>query len=138
VNSLSKKADVVTIYRDTPCKTCGWKFKGFHVCVDPKAPIDPKIMAKHASGYKGTLAERQRLREAVNERWERYREETAERDAEIIRRYKQDDVSMKQLAQDFGIAFQTLRGILIRAEQRNELTIRPPGTNVRFKRGYVS
>jgi hypothetical protein len=124
--------------RDVPCERCGWKYEGFHVCVDLSAPVDPKVLAKHTQRYKHSSEMRDRLSNAASIRWARHREDMAERDSRVVERYKEDNASMRDLAGEFGIDFQTVRNILHRAAARGECEIRPPGVNARFKKGYVT
>lgn len=72
---------------------------------------------------------RQAMSQRASERWERHREQNAERDAEIVRIYKEEGKSIKQVGREFGIAYQTARDVLLRAEMRGEVDIRPKGGN---------
>lgn len=122
---------------DEPCK-CGWKYAGFHFCPNPE-PVDPRILAKHGIGPLSrrsndeiysrfrTDEHRQAMRESANERWERHREKTAGRDGQIVEMYKEGEKSIKQIGREFGIAYQTARNVLLRAEMRGEVQIRPNG-----------
>lgn len=119
-------------YRDTPCERCGWKFPGFHVCVDTSTPVDPQIQMKHNKGA-GMIsaAHLERLQLGRESRWHRHREETMERDKNIVERYKEGDISLKELSRDTGLAFQTVRNIVQRAVERGEVEMRARGQNVR-------
>lgn len=120
--------------RDVPCKQCGWRYPGFHVCVDLSKPIDTKISNRHIQAHNQKISQSHldALQRGKTERWERHRDETANRDAKIVALYRAGD-GMKPLAKDFSIAFQTIRGILKRAEDRGEVTIRPRGYNGQHK-----
>jgi predicted Rossmann fold nucleotide-binding protein DprA/Smf involved in DNA uptake len=90
---------------------------------------------KHNQKYAAmhTPAHKARLAEGLNARWERYREETADRDAALVERYRDSSISIKAVAAEFGIAYQTARNALLRAEMRGEVTIRPQGSNARWQ-----
>lgn len=112
--------------RDNPCPRCGWKYPGFHVCVDLSQPIDRAIQNKHNQAYMGlrTPEHRARLAAGLTERWRRHREETEERDLAIVEAYEKG-MSMKNISREYGPAYQTVAGILMRAG----VQIRPHGTN---------
>lgn len=121
--------------RDIPCERCGWEWPGDHVCIDLSVPIDPRIQRKHSVAYASfrTPEHRRQLSEGLTERWQRHREATAGRDAEIVRRYNQGGIGIKKLGEQFSIAYQTCSGILRRAEMRGETKIRPRGNNIRWE-----
>lgn len=70
---------------------------------------------------------RQAMSERASERWALQREKNAERDAEIVRLYKEEGKSIKQVGREFGIAYQTARDVLLRAEMQGKLKLRPKG-----------
>jgi hypothetical protein len=122
---------------EEPCK-CGWKYAGFHFCPNPE-PVDPRILRKHGVGVPSgrtndqmyasfrTDEHRQAMSERANERWERHREKTAERDARIVEIYKEGEKGIKKIGEEFGIAYQTARNVLLRAEMQGKVEIRPQG-----------
>ena len=114
--------------RDTPCERCGWKYPGFHICVDLSRPLDPAIAKKHRPQPSHIRSEAliQMLQDGRAKRWERHREEMAERDAEIVRLYK-TGLGFRVLAAQFGIAYQTARNVIRRAEANGEVVVRDPG-----------
>lgn len=70
---------------------------------------------------------REAMAERARERWAKQREQNAERDAEIIRIYKEDGKSIKEVGRQFGIAYQTARDVLLRAEMQGRVKLRPKG-----------
>jgi hypothetical protein len=59
--------------RDDPCERCGWKFKGFHICVEnPSTVIHTKGVAHIV---RGPMSEEQKekIGEAQRRRWARLR-----------------------------------------------------------------
>lgn len=125
--------------RDQPCERCGWRYPGFHVCVDLSKPIDPRIMKKHTDRYAAvrTAEHRRKLSEGAYERWERHREEMAPRDAKIVAAYK-DGMTYRELAIEFHLAQQTIMGIIHRAAENGEVQVRPRGKNIRWSRREAS
>lgn len=123
-------------YRETPCERCGWKFKGFHVCVDLSVPVDPKVQKKHNDSYAHlrTPAWRKHTSTIATERWERYRQDNFERDKRIVEFYA-EGMSIRQLALEFKLATQTVRNCILRAQARGEVKMRPPGTNSFWHKG---
>lgn len=127
--------------REQPCERCGWKFPGFHVCVDLSQPVAPDVLKKHIpdrprrnpgmTKIVRTEEHLQHLADGRNHRWERHWEETRERDVELVRRYM-DGLGFRPLAIEYGISYQTARAIVKRAVARGEATIRPAGTNLRW------
>lgn len=113
--------------RDKNCK-CGWKFPGFHVCVDLSRP-DPKILGVNhfPKGTKErpnmTASTRLALSEAAQRRAAREREANAPRDARIVERYNEGDISVAETARMFEISRNNAAEILRRAG----CEIRKPG-----------
>jgi len=100
--------------REIPCAQCGWKFPGFHVCVDLSKPCAleaPKPVSKKGTGRGSNLAT---LRAQI-------REENSERDAEIVARYYSEGISYKDLAKDIGLHHHTVARIVNRAKA-NQVT----------------
>lgn len=116
--------------RDKRCH-CGWKFPGFHICVDTSKPLDPALVKKLNKGLSANHFSA--LQDGRSARWERHREENMRRDAEIVKEYK-DGSSYKTLAQKYGIAHQTVMGVIKRAAARGEVTIHPRGGNFEWKK----
>lgn len=124
---------------EQPCQTefpsgkrCGWKYAGFHFCINPdtQTPLVSKTKRKHPgpTDEARAAAGRSRL-----ERWEEFREEMAERDANIIRLYK-EGYGYNEVARMLGIAHATVGKIVRRAAAEDELQIRPRGSNLRWIR----
>lgn len=122
--------------RDDPCEKCGWKFLGFHVCVDKSIPLDPKIAKKYGLGRKTgplSFAQEEALAAARNARWERHYAENAERNQKIVDRYK-EQVGYRELAAEFGLSYQTVSSIIHRAAKVGDVEIRPRGANLRWRK----
>lgn len=118
----------MTAQRDTPCK-CGWKFHGFHICVDltgdePK----PRIQSRKK------LARSQSHLDALNsgraDRWARHYEENRERDEKIIERYAAGGIGTSKIAQEFGMARSSVLKVLKRAQDQGLVKVRARGTTL--------
>lgn len=112
---------------------CGWKYPGFHICIDLSKPLDPQIIHK----LKITPSHQRSLEEGRAARWERHRDEMFKRDQKIVQRYK-EGASYKTLAEEFGIANATVMGIIHRAKDRGEVEIHPVGGNLRWRKESAS
>lgn len=112
--------------RDKSCH-CGWKFPGFHICVDLSTP-EPKIQSKKMR--KMSTATYKALREAQENRRERERVEHVARDKEIVRLYNQGGVGYRELMEKFGIGQTTVQNIMKRAEAEGLVIIRKQGHNI--------
>lgn len=121
--------------RDTPCH-CGWKFLGFHICVDLAAPNvssmpKPKVKHRRYSGS-ATAAKLGALETAREARWDAHHEANKDRDEAIVRRYRDDVVGLKKIAGEFGIGYETAMNVIRRHESATgETVMRGRGTNVR-------
>lgn len=124
---------------DEPCQTefpsgkkCGWKYAGFHFCINPdtQTPLGPTFKKKHPGPSDEARAAAGRSRA---ERWQEYREEMAERDAAIVRLYKEGN-GYNEIANELGISHSTVAKIVREAAAADELTVRPRGSNLRWQR----
>ena len=115
------------------CKQCGWKYPTFHICLDLSKPSEAEKRAKkqYASQPQNSL---QALAAGRDKRWAKYREEMKERDKRLVQAYREENKGLKQLADEFDIAYQTARGIVHRAVARGEVILRPRGHNARYNR----
>lgn len=77
------------------------------------------------------------LQDGRSARWERHREENMRRDEEIVKEYKAGS-SYKTLAEKYGIAHQTVMGIIKRAAARGEVKIHPRGGNFQWKQELMA
>jgi DNA-binding NarL/FixJ family response regulator len=120
--------------RDTPCETCGWKYPGFHICVDLSKPVENRIQNKHNAMQRQTVSSEQkkRLADGLTERWRKHRMDTRDRDRKIVEAYK-SGMGMNAISREFGPAYQTVRLILHRAADRGEITVRAQGANLRWE-----
>jgi hypothetical protein len=119
-----------SLKRKKPCQTEGCDWPNWHLC--PKANPDDGSFAKLAGVY---IAEHNgkahgknvgALGEGLQARWARHREKFRERDQNVVDTYQEGKLSMKQIARQYGIAYQTVRSILHRAD----VEVRPVGLNV--------
>lgn len=117
--------------REKPCERCGWKFPGFHICVDLSAPCAQENQLhpprpKATRSYPNGLSEAHvtALNEGRTQRWLKHRAKHSERDAQIVQRYK-DGLSFPALAKEFDIAYQTARGVIHRAAEEGLVVVRP-------------
>lgn len=112
---------------ETPCARCGWKWRGFHICVDPSTP-EPKqkqtIKRRHISDRSDS--HREALSESNEARWRRI---NFERDAALVDRYKDGDVGFRGLAKEFNLSYKTVALAMKKAQERGEVEIRPAHRN---------
>jgi DNA-binding CsgD family transcriptional regulator len=102
--------------RDNPCERCGWKFPGFHVCVDLSTP-EPATKATHPDM---TPSQLESLNQARLSRWERHRLATADRDKKIVEMYK-DGKTLKEISEEIELAYPSVNKIVTRAAERGEV-----------------
>lgn len=117
----------------TICNRCGFvqNWIGFHVCFNKENP-EPKLPKKLG---KMPQWQRDALQEAQKERWDRHREDTAKRDAELVEKYKQEGSGYRQLAKEYGISQSTVQKIVKEAEVRGEVVVRRRGHT--FAKGAI-
>lgn len=117
-----------------PCARCGWKYPGFHVCIDMSDPrarqviLTPLQQIKNEKDrYSGIESDetRARKRDAANRYWASHHEKHKERNKEIISLYRDEIWSVRELSAHFTLDDRTVRAVLHRAEDQGVLTIRP-------------
>ena len=111
--------------RDQPCAQCGWKFPGFHVCVDLSKPCaeEGQIKVKKVAKTKPAASN-----------WRERRASHAERDKEMIEKYGLGS-SYRDLAEEYGISKRTVMRVMHKADERGEVTIRPSHYPVHISMG---
>lgn len=127
------------------CTTPGCPHPSFHVCyfgreaqLLQETPIPGKSNKSHPSPYKGknlgprSDIARMNMSMVQQERQEMIRFHNRHRDAKIVAKYAQGDVSIRDLQEEFGLSRNGVRAILKRAEAKGEIKVRPRGTNLRF------
>lgn len=115
-----------------PCQTCGWKFPGFHICVDPKSPLDPHVARKHGIALKGGAAAAfAEMDDVQKRRLDEYKAGLNERDIQMIDLYV-GGLGMKKICAELGAGLATVMRVLKRAQEAGVVTIRPRGLNNRF------
>jgi len=113
---------------DIPCEKCGWKMPGFHVCVIDLRTAEG-VKAATTVNYSPPKPRPSRARpganrsESVKESWAR-RAGRAERDAEIIRLYDEEELSMNQTAARLKIDYRTVSKVLKAAAEAGDIAIR--------------
>ena len=118
--------------REKPCETCGWKYPGFHVCVDLSKPSEAEQRIRQRKGAQ-TEDHLQRLQDGRAERWQQYHQENSARYDAMAEMYKKGR-SMRDIAKEFNTSHQTINRILREKEAQGLLTIRPRGANLRWSR----
>lgn len=98
------------------CERCGWKFPGFHVCVDLSEP----------HSFEGQISPPVKRSESTVNRYSADRVLNAERDSKIVINYIHGH-SSSAIAEKFSIPTHTVLRILHRAEAEGFLTLRPRG-----------
>lgn len=118
----------------TPCK-CGWRYPGFHICVDLSRPIPREIAIKHGiipdpEKKKKKIQRSEDHMAAINDgraaRWQRHREETAERDLQILDEYK-NGMGFRQISIKHGMGYGTVVKVMKRFANEGLVDIRPRG-----------
>lgn len=101
-----------------PCQTPGCDHPNYHVCLVGKPDRFPELLKQE-----GKKSERRVVDDgtqsqhsiAAQERWARHREETVERDKQIIERYESSSISVTELARQFHMSKGTVLKILKKA-----------------------
>lgn len=118
----------MTFLADKPCTRCGWKFKGFHICIENPSTTVEAMKPKRGG------AKTQDQFDAMNEgralRWESYREETQSRDDKIVKLYKNGGVGYIDIARKMNLSKSTVQKVLKRAEAEGLVKLRPRGTTL--------
>lgn len=131
-------------YAKVPCGRCGWKYETFHICLD----LPPEVMQRVEDGspppkkrprnrtrdarsdaIRGSDEWKANLSAAWEQRRERDRIRNQPRDAEIIRRYVEEEHTVKELRIAFGVSNTTILGVLHRAQDAGDLVMRSPVAN---------
>ena len=123
--------------REDPCQ-CGWRFEGFHICVDLSKP-EPKlpkikrqpvkkkpVRDRRSDAIKSTPEWRNNISKAMKEYFEKERVKNKDRDDNIVRFYIEGD-TVKELSELFCMRRQTILKILHRARDEGRVTMRPSG-----------
>jgi DNA-directed RNA polymerase specialized sigma24 family protein len=113
---------------DIPCVKCGWKLKGYHLCLFNMRDVEEHKAATTVD-YEPPKPRRSRARDGAN-RSESVRAARAkepgrrERDAEIIRLYDEEELSMNGVARQLGVDFRTVKKVLHTAANAEKIVIR--------------
>lgn len=123
------------LLRKKPCQTPGCHWPNWHVCLVGKRDTTTEVLAAQEErrkkiNKKADPNKLKKLADGRTARWERHREETRDRDEKIVARYKDGGIGFGKIANEFGLAYQTVRTIINRAAERGEVTIRKQGLTV--------
>jgi DNA-directed RNA polymerase specialized sigma subunit len=86
---------------NAPCGRCGWKFPGFHCCIDRSDPTVRQVVTKP------------RDLKARNKR--------------IIHLYTQDIKTVREIAEELQLTTRVVLDVLHKARDKGSLTMRPRG-----------
>lgn len=112
--------------RDVPCK-CGWKFLGFHICIDLSSP-EPTAPKSHKKRFhEMSPAQKAAWDESQKLRWQEHHDKHRDRDAKIVERYNEGNVGYRALSEEFGCAHTTIQRVLKNAELAGQTVIRKRG-----------
>jgi predicted Rossmann fold nucleotide-binding protein DprA/Smf involved in DNA uptake len=133
-------------YAKTRCGRCGWRYPSFHICLDLPLEVmrrvedvaQPKRQRARAhkrdprsDAYRGTDEWRSNISAGLQEYHNQRRAANRERDREIVKRYSEDQRTVRELATEFGISFQTILSVLHTAQDDGVLVIRPAARRIR-------
>lgn len=112
---------------DNPCVRCGWKLKGFHICVIDLRTEEGVVAAR--SGENIPKQRKSRARRGANRsesvRIARSREVgRAERDAEIIRLYDKHNFSINEIVKKLGYDQRTVSKVVKAAAEAGSIVFR--------------
>ena len=110
--------------RDIPCGDCGWKFKGFHICLDLSDPAVREVVPGPGRKPRVSRAVAGSDRAASIRAFHANDPRKVERNREIIRLYNELDMTMREVAEKMAIDPTTVRNILHRAADEGDVIIR--------------
>lgn len=130
------------IKRKQPCQTEGCDWPNYHVCLVGKPNRFYEALKKRQIKGKRVMSERtpehrEALAQAMRDRWERYRELNKHRNERIVARYKEGNIGVKGLQEEFGVGYRVISNVLHEAAANGEIVIRPRGKNLRQQRETV-
>lgn len=112
----------LTAIRNEPCGRCGWKYPGYHLCLNLSEPMMQKV------GPTVTKRVRKKAESSSTEDREsnaRLRDvHFKERNKKIVRLYAVEKMSMGEIAKELLIDDSTVMNVLHTAKDRGEITIR--------------
>ena len=110
-----------------PCKICNWPYPGFHVCASTNSPETVRQIERRS--YKQGFADSHRANLSMAMK-EYHQKRTGDRDERISERYRQGDISLRALAEEFNISKSTALAAL----RRTGTEANPHGVNVNKNR----
>ena len=126
------------------CPTCNGPYPGFHICLK----LDKKLMRKVEDGYERDangeiiqpeasspkprpsrarnkdLSHREAIAAGIKAKFEND-PKRIERDKRIVKFYRDDELSVREVAEKEGLSYKTVQSALHRAVDAGELTMRP-------------
>lgn len=123
--------------RDEPCSECGWRYPGFHICVDlknpqPIKPDPPKRSRKREyNTNRSSDTWRLSISSSMQKHASKLREKNKDRDERMIELYE-EGLTMREIAAEMKLNHQTVGDALRFAQDQGKVVIRRPGE--RFKR----
>lgn len=133
------------------CKTPGCPHPTYHICFfgqEPEVEFKREVFVrevrrkrKQARPYENSkltpqqieAIRRENIGVAQRARWDKYRAETARRDAKVVHMYREDKKSMQTISAELKISRGKVLKILREAQERGEVRIRPKGGQFAFK-----
>lgn len=124
-----------------PCTKCGWRYPGFHICLDLPKSVMKKVEDGKDRDSNGRIitgpkprpsrAKNQHLthREAISAGIKAKHAndpKRIERDKEIVRLYGVETMSIREVSAKMDLSQKTVMSALHRARDRGEVIIRPP------------
>lgn len=126
------------------CQTPGCDWPNWHICLVGKEDLTEEVLSKPAPKKKyisakprmkqGSLEFRTHISNIRQDYWARVKERNRERDAAIVARYAEGNVSIKMLVEEFGISRNPIRDILKAAEAEGRIVMRPVGLKINCER----
>lgn len=133
----------VKLRKGGPCQgtACGWKFEGFHICLDQSLVLMTRIEdgryytsqdsmregKRPAAGSTGpgrnNPEARVRISNSLRERSDSDPKKL-ERNKEIVRLYNDEEMSMREISERMRLNHQTVMNVLHRAVDRGDVIIR--------------
>lgn len=119
------------------CEQCGWKWGGFHICLElPKAELQKvrPLTKQPRAGRPMSDSTREAISESQKARWDAYRERMRPKYDEIVRRYNQGGIGINRLADEVGVGRNVVMRALQEAQDEGRTVIRRRGVNVAYSK----
>lgn len=125
-----------------PSCRCGWKFAGFHICVDLTKPCPEEGLlslspaerrsdsVKFASGMVEDGCITEKAWDAIDKVQSRRATRDRDRDEKILLMYGEGKIGLRRLAEDLDLGYDLVRRVVHNASEAGVLTIRVRGLNL--------